>query len=453
MKQHGLIILASVSLSACTSLPGSVTERDAARTLSAPAEFRAGQTQDSQIINGLFDVFQDETLAALVEQALNQNLDIQFAAKQIEEAGFNAGAAWGGILPQLSGNFATSREQGIEGKPTGTYAPSLDASWEVDIWGRRRSQKASLDATTQAEIENYQAARDSIAAQVIQGWFDVVTTEKQVMLARSRLANLQKSAEHSLRNYGAGLGPLDDLDAVNRDIAQAGATLAANTNNRNTAVRTLQILMGQYPGGDMVLNYTLPALIAPPAAGVPADLLTGRPDLRRAWQEVIAADKSVEAAHGEMFPSLFLTGSLGTQSGAFSDLMSAATIWSLAGNLALPLFNADRLENNMNAAQSRAEQAWINYLQTALTAFGEVEQTLNREALLADQERRQQKAVVHAESTARTFEERYKNGLVGILEYLAAQNTVFDMQSRLLDVRNERLKNRVALALALGKGV
>lgn len=453
MKQYGLIIFASVSLSACASLPESVTERDVARALFAPAEFQAGQTQDSQIINGLFDVFQDEILTALVKQALIQNLDIQLAAKQLEEAGFNAGAAWGGILPQLSGNFTTSREQGVEGNPTGTYAPSLDVSWEVNIWGGERSQKASLDATVQAEIENYQAARDSLAAQVMQGWFDAVTAEKQVMLAQSRLANLQKSAETGRRNYEAGLGPLNDLDAFNRDIAQTRATLAVRANNRNTAVRTLQILTGQYPDGDVTLDYPLPALIAPPAAGVPANLLTGRPDMRRAWQEVIAADKLVEVAHGEMFPSLSLTGSFGTQSGAFADLMSGATIWSLAGNLALPLFNAGRLENGMNAAQSRAEQAWINYLQTALAAFGEVEQALNREALLADQERQQQKAVAHAENTARVFEDSYKNGLAGILEYLAAQNTVFDMRSRLLDVRNERLKNRVALALALGKGV
>jgi len=186
---------------------------------------------------------------------------------------------------------------------------------------------------------------------------------------------------------------------------------------------------------------------------VPADILINRPDLRSAWQEVIAADKSVKVAHKEMFPSLTLTGSLGTQSRAFSDLMSGASIWSLASNLVLPIFNAGQLESDMNAAQSRAEQAWINYLQTVLNAFKEVEQALDREALLAGQEIAQQEAVTYAENTAHIFEERYKNGLVSILEYLTAQNTVFDIKSQLLEVRNERLKNRVTLALALGKGV
>ncbi len=107
----------------------------------------------------------------------------------------------------------------------------------------------------------------------------------------------------------------------------------------------------------------------------------------------------------------------------------------------------------MYAAQSRAEQTWINYLQIVLSAFHEVEQALDREVLLASQERVQQDAVTHAQNTERIFKERYKNGLVSILEYLMAQNTVFDMRGELLRIRNARLKNRVSLALALGKGI
>lgn len=450
-----MVSLCALMLSSCASLPESVTSRDAASALSIPEQFQAEKENraESQIIDGLFDVFQDEALNTLVENALRHNLDIQYAAKQMEEAGFTADTQWGSLLPQVTGNLATNRAQGVQGKPESTYSPSLDVSWELDLWGKIRDQKASSDAAALASVENYQAARDSVAAQVMQGWFDVVTAEKQVELERSRLTNLEKSADNSRRNYAAGLGQLEDLNAVKRDIAQTKANLSANINNRNTAIRTLQVLMGQYPGGYAVFDYKLPALIAPPQAGVPADILTNRPDIRGAWQNVLAADKSVKVAHKQMFPSLTLTGSLGTQSASFSDLMSGITIWSLASNLAMPLFNAGQLENNMNAAQSRAEQAWVTYLKTVLTAFQEVEQALDREQLLAAQEEAQQKAVTHAEQTARIFEDRYKNGLVSILEYLTAQNTVFDMRGQLFEIRNQRLKNRVALALALGKGI
>ncbi len=447
------VLTLCVILSGCAYLPQSVTERDVSSALSMPEEFQAQELPGSQIIDGLLSVFDDEKLNALVEQSLRHNLNIQLAAKQLEEAGFNANAQWGNALPQVNGNLSTSRSQGAQGKAEGTYSPSLDVSWEIDIWGKLRNQRESLDATALANAENYQAINDSIAGQVMQSWFDVVTAKSLIDLEQSRLSNLQKSAQNSRWQYQSGLANLDDLSAIQRDIAQTKATLAANTDNHNTAVRSLKILMGQYPDSHIALDYTLPALVSSPTSGVPAHLLTNRPDLRSAWQNVVAADKSVTVAHKAMFPTLVLTGSLGTQSNVFSDLMSGATIWSLANNITVPIFNDKQLENNMHAAQSRAEQAWLIYLQTALIAFQEVEQTLNRETLLADQERQQQDAVLHAEETRRVFEDRYKNGLISILEYLNAQNTVFNMKSQLIQIRNERLKNRIALALALGKGV
>lgn len=266
MKQCQLIICACFVLSACASLPDSVTERDTISVLSVPAEFQVQQAQNSQIIGGLLDVFKDEQLNTLVRQSLTQNLDIQLAAKQLEGAGFNADAQWGNLLPQVTGDFASDRSKSAQGKPESILSPSLDVSWELDLWGKLRDQKNSVDAKAMAQAEAYQFARDSIAAQVMQGWFDVVTAERLVALEQSRLSNLQISAENSKQNYKAGLGQLDDLDAVNRDIAQSKATLAANIDNRNTVIRTLQVLMGQYPGAKMALEYELPALIAPPAA-------------------------------------------------------------------------------------------------------------------------------------------------------------------------------------------
>ena len=440
-------------LSSCVSLPPGVTQRDAAAALSAPQNFQVAPLKDSRIINGLMDVFADQTLEALVRQSLRHNLDIKLAMHRMAEAGFNAHTESGNSLPEVTANVAASRLQSAQSSPVSSYTPSLDVSWEIDIWGRLRARRHALNAIALSQIETYQATRDSIAAQVMQGWFDVVTTERLVKLAQSRLHNLDKSAQNSRRNYQAGLKALDDFSAVERDIAQARAAIAANINTHNMAVRALQILMGGYPDGALVLEYQLPALLAPPAAGMPATLLTERPDVRSAWQKVLFADQSVNVAHKEMFPSLTLTGSFGRQSQDFSDLLSGATIWSLAGRLSAPVFNAGRLKNNMHAAQSRAEQAWIRYLQITLRAFKEVEQALDRETLLADQEARRQEAVAHAQNTAHTFENRYKNGLVSILEYLNAQNAVFDIKVQLLNTRNQRLKNRVALALALGKGV
>ncbi len=442
-----------VALSACASLPESVTNRDAVATLSVPEGFSGERTHRSPIVGGLLELFQDATLETLVGRALAHNFDLQLAAKQLEEAGFNASAQKGEIFPNLMGGVSGDRAKAAKESPGSTFSPALDVAWEVDLWGKLSDRQASLEALTQARKENLQAVRDSIIAQVMQGWFDVVTAENQVALERARLDNFQKIAANNRRSFQAGLASLDDLTVIARDIAQTKAVYSQRLDNRNSAIRTLQVLMGSYPGGKMVGQFDLPELLPPPKAGLPASLLTKRPDLRAAWQDVVSSDHSVSVAHKDMFPTLRLTGSLGRQSSQLSDLLSGPSIWSIASSLTVPLFNASALRNRMKAAYSRAEQAWVQYLRIALRAFAEVEQALDQEALLAEQEAAQHLAVQRAENAARIFEERYRRGLVSILEYLTAENTVFDLKSRLLSIRNDRLKNRVAMALAFGKGV
>ncbi|MCG8568467.1 MAG: TolC family protein [Desulfobacterales bacterium] len=452
-KYFFLLMGLCFTLSACASLPKTVTRRDPLAELSVSKGFQDGAPMDSQVVNGLMDVFQDEGVQKLVTRAMEANLEIKLADRKLQELQYTAEAAKGDLLPKLAAYFSGDRTRDGQAASEGKYSPSVAVSWEVDIWKKLRNQKTAQDTIALAGAENYQAVRDAVAARVMQEWFDVVTAQKTMELTRSRLKNLEKSADNIRRRYRTGLSFLEDLVVVKRDIAQARAALIDNEMVRNTARRRLQVLMGQPPEGIPGVAYTLPRLLLPPAPGTPASLLVSRPDLRRAWQTVKAEDARVKVAHARIFPSLTLTGALGRQTRSFSDFMQGITIWSIAGQLAFPIFNADQLENRMMAAQSKAEQAWIRYLQTALTAFQEVAQALDGEKILADQERQQQEAVFQARRTARIFESRYKTGLVGILEYLAPQNTVFNMEKELLKIRNARLKNRVALALALGKGV
>ena len=446
------------ALNACAALPESVTVRDAASGLAVPERFAAAlpDAQDegsSAIVDGLLALFDDASLNALVERALRRNLDIAVAARRMEEAGYQADAGRGAMVPGVDGSVSASRARGVDGDIAATYSPSLDVSWEPDIWGRLRDRKGALDETLAARVEDLQAARDSIAAQVMQAWFDAVTAERQVLLEEARLANLEMSAANSRLLFQAGLAVLEDVTVVERDIAQTRATLAERRRLRNAHARTVQTLLGEYPSGVLTEEAFLPPLVARPRPGIPASVLTNRPDIRAAWRNVLAADSSVRVAHKEQFPSFSLTASLGQQGSSLAGLFSGATIWSMATSLAVPVFNADKLKSNVFAAQSRAEQAWLDYQIVALRAFREVEQALDQEALLAEREDRQQVAVDRAEETARIFESRYRQGLVSVLEFLAAQNTVFDLESQLLDIRNQRLKNRVALALALGIGV
>lgn len=187
MKCRLPVILLMLLVSGCAALPDSVLGSDATSELAVPAVHSTDTPRQSQAISGLLDVFQDPVLDDLVGHALDENLDIRFAAQQLEEARFTADAQLGDLLPSLSGGLSASRGRDDPGDATETYSPTLDVSWEVDLWGQLRASRGSLQAETIAQMETLSALRDSIAAQVMQSWFDVVLAHQHEALKQARL--------------------------------------------------------------------------------------------------------------------------------------------------------------------------------------------------------------------------------------------------------------------------
>jgi len=453
MKKLLSITITSLSLISCASLPPSVTERDALPAIHTRTTWQAAQQAPSSIVDGLRDVFNDPSLDILIERILTNNLDIQRAYHQMQEAGFAERGQRGDLFPSLSTSLGSTRSDTAGQSITESYSAGLDVTWEVDVWGKIRSQQDSLSATTQARIEGYRAIQDSLAAQGIQVWFDVVSNHQQVSLSRLRLENLDTRKADTSRRYQAGLADYEDLAAIEREIAITQANLQTQIDSLNQSIRQLKVLSGEYPSLALDRQYALPTLLDAPKADLPANIITERPDLRSAWQEVLATDASVKVAHKELYPSLTLSGALTQQSTSLSDLFDGSALWSAAGNAVMPLFNAGKLKNAMLEQQSRAEQAWLDYLIAVQEAFSEVEQTLDRENIYQQRETDLSKALGFAERTEKIAASRYQKGLITILEFLDAQNTRFTVQSDLITARNDRLKNRVSLALALGKGV
>ncbi|MBO9451299.1 TolC family protein [Tropicibacter sp. R16_0] len=427
-------------------------DRNAMSELSPPAQFVAAQPSGDELAGGLLALFDDAQLTALVERALSNNHDVRLAAQQMELAGYNATISGAALTPHLTGGLNSSRAGG-SGPTSGTTRPSLDVSWEVDLWGQLRDSRSAARSDALAEAERFKAVRASIAAQVMQGWFEYARSAQAMALEKQRLAGLKQREEFVRRNYRAGVGSLEDLSAIRRDVALSQDVLLANQGTRNDAARSLDLLLGAYPDAVLSGAPRLPRLKSTPHAGIPADILTNRPDLKSAWAQVGAADRRISVAQKDLLPKISLTGSLGSTTPDFSDLLSSATIWTFAGNLTAPIFDGNRRRTEILASRNRADQAWITYLQTALVAFSEVERALDQEQMLRRREAELRQAVTHAQTTSKLFESRYQAGLVSILELLNAQNAVFDIRSQVLSVRAARLSNRVALALALGKEV
>jgi len=444
---------ASLLLGGCSLWPTAQAERDALAELQAQTQWQTTLPTANPDNTGLLALFEQPELHTLIQQALDNNLDLQLAAKRIEEANYNANISTANLWPKLNGSLGRTRSRSAGDLHNTLFNGNLDVSWELDIWGRLLNQRSAAKATAKARLADFTRARDSLAAQTMQGWFNVLTAQQQVEIEQQRLTSLESIQDIIRDRYVTGLGSINDLDAAQRNSAQSKANLAQLQENLKTSKRQLQVLLNQYPNAQLLASAQLPPLQSAPAAGLPADILTQRPDLQAAWQQVLAADANAKASFKDMFPGLRLTGNLGKQSPEFSELMQQPSVWNLAGNLAAPIFNAGQLRNQYKASFSRAEQAYLNYLKVTLTAFQEVESALSQENSLAVREQALAEAVFYARRTYENASEDYGNGVINVLDLINTQLALFNTESQLLNIKNARLQNRVTLALALGQGI
>jgi outer membrane protein TolC len=234
-------------------------------------------------------------------------------------------------------------------------------------------------------------------------------------------------------------------------VENARAEINARLNARDQAARQLSVLTGSYPdAGKSVSQW--PSMKNAVAAGIPSTLLELRPDIFAAYMRIVAADLDTQVAHRDLFPQFALTASGGQQSSTLRDLANSDfTVWLIAANLSAPLIDGGRRRAELGAANARAKQALANYRSTVLNAFREVENALGSELYL----RKQVEATASALEAARSAEDQtlrnYETGLVEILTVLDAKRRRFSAEESLINLRNLRYQNRVALALALGK--
>ncbi len=319
------------------------------------------------------------------------------------------------------------------------------------MWGKIRAGVSAAEANRDAAAGDYEAAKQSIAAQTAQAYFDLVAATQLRDLAARQLESFQSTLDLVNRRFELGTADLGELDLAKTDVENAKALINQRKNSRDQSARRLAALTGAYPDASLGAE-SWPSLRRNVKAGIPSTLLMRRPDIFSAYQLILAADSNVKVAHADLFPSFGLTASGGQQSGELKDLADTDfTVWSIGANLAAPILDGGRRRAELGAANARAKQALATYRSTVLNAFREVENGLGSELYL----KKQEDATASALSSAKSAEERslrnYESGLVEILTVLDATRRRFSAEENLINLRNLRFQNRVALALALGK--
>jgi len=413
--------------------------------------------------------FNEPALTTLIDEALANNLDLQVAMARIDAARAQVTLARGALYPTLDVGVNAGRARVSRVGPTpipsgfpatgDDYRIGLNASYELDLWGKYRAASRAAQNDVLASEYARETVRTVVAAEVAQAYFGLQAADAQLRLLRDTLTLRDETVRLQTDRQQAGV--IGDYD-----LAQAKAERAAVTSDIAITERAiaqnesaLAVLTGRSPRDvftPVVARSATPAaLLEVPnvAAGLPSDMLERRPDIRQVEKSLAAASLRIDRARADYFPSVSLTGALGTESTALSSLFSGpAFFWSLGAGLLQPLLNLNTIDANVQAANARREELVANYRQTVQSAFKDVHDALaanrtTREALAAQAERSQNLQQAYDLSDI-----RYRAGYSPYLEVLDAQRQLLQAQTlQILAARDVRFA-LVDLAKALGGG-
>ncbi len=401
--------------------------------------------------------FGDDTLNGLIEEAFESNIGLD-AAKASATAAEAAARISGSLKsPNLLLGFNPAKQQSrfsflnFQKIETDTHSLSLASQWEVDLWGRLRASHAAGLAEFEAAEADVEALKLSISGQVAKAWFNLLESQSQYELAVDSAHSLEDKVMSLERRYDRGLATSLDLRLTRAQAASSKAVSQQRKTQLGNAKRALETLLGRYPSGKQSSEYLLPDMSESIPEGLSSDLVSRRPDLYAAERRLAASLSIQEAANRNWLPSLALTGSAGTTSSELSDLLNSDfSVWSIAGNFGSTLFAAGRQKAERDQAEAIVEGQFANFRLVAQAAFQEVENALSSEENLA---KLTKETAIAAEENRKAEElawEQYQRGLIDITALLDAQRRADESASQLVNVKNQRLQNRINLHLALG---
>lgn len=461
---------APIALGGCGEMPAMNFESPALWS-SLPASEEAVQPYPNA---GWVEDFGDAQLTEAVKIALAHNYDLKQAEMNIAIAKGHLKKAKAELFPVLNlsgfarrsgsldssdggGGFNFSGGSGVSnnnfsgGGGSTSYDVTLDASWEADVWGRVRAGKKAALYEYYAAENDYEAARQSLAAQTARAYLLAVETDKQLALAHRFEKNLQETLDVTQAFYDEGLISLQDVHLVKADLARARESIRNAESAHLSALRGLEVLMGRYPAAKAAHGTAFPALPDPVPAGLPAELLERRPDLIAAERRVNAAFERKKQAVTAKLPKLSLSGTFGGSSEELRNLTDPANVlWSLAGNLLFPIFNAGSLQADVEIRTAEQEAAGAAYNQAALQAFSDVETALSNEQLFRERAKDLDEAYENAQKAEAIANANFKAGEADLLDLLQIKRSTIAVEIDRIRAQRELLEQRVNLHLSLG---
>lgn len=422
----------------------------------------------SQIPRGAWwRIFGDGKLDELELLALTNNQSIAAAAANMEESRYLVSAAQSGFYPQITaggtpnGDFTrqrTSENAPIQGGAAGfthtydTFTAPLYLGWEADLWGRIRRLSEAARQNYLASADDLESAKLTLTAQVASDYFTVRTLDDRFTLITNTIETYKRSLELTEnRRHGGIVSDLDVAQAATQ-LHTAEAELPNIRLSRAQFQHALAILCGRSPIDFVIEPVGSNAVVVPfVPASLPSELLEHRPDVASAERRMAAANANVGVAEAAFFPAVRLDGLAGFQSvSASSWLLWPSRFWSVGPSVELPVFTGGLNRANLKASRAAYDSTVANYRQTVLTAFGDVEDQLAAQRLLADEWDTENAALASSRHALEIALNRYKSGLTTYLDVATAQTDTLTHEDAVTEIQGARLVATVNLIKSLG---
>ncbi len=406
-----------------------------------------------------WELFKDKELVGLIEHALKENKDLGAAMAKIDEARAMLGIAKADRFPNI-GLGAGAKRIGTSAR-TFSYMPEYNdfdlggnMSFELDLWGRvRRATEAQREMLMSSEYA-YRALRLSLIAAVADTYFALIDLDNRVRIAEETVKNRKDATELIRSRFQGGVVPELDVNQAEIEEADTRVSLASLRRQQKITRNALSVLVGDYPYEikradrfeDMLTVRELPV-------GVPADLLSRRPDVMSAEANVHAQTALIGVAKAGQLPTISLTGLLGLEANKTEKLLNRhANTWNIASNLAMPVLDFGKSAYQVDAAEARAQQALKDYEKTVQTAVQEVDDAIVSIAEYKEEFTAWKAQLAAAKNASRLSHARYDDGVSTYLEVLDIERSLFQAQLGSSTTARAYLSSIVQLYKALGGG-
>jgi multidrug efflux system outer membrane protein len=449
------IVAVSFVYSSCVVGPQYATPKQ-----DLPKDFGNGLQADSSSLVKWFELFQDTTLQGIIKTTLANNKDLATAAARVDEARFQLDVVRVNTLPSFGYQVETGggRAENNALQVGGGFNKGVNKvfgvlNWELDLWGRlkRATEAARAQLLAQQGVTN--SLKVSLVAEVANAYFLLCDLDNRLLIAQRTLAARKESSRIINDRFEKGyVAELDKLQAVQQEAF--AAALIPNIKRQIIQVENaLNVLMARMPQsitrGQQLFSQTLTPVIP---VGLPSQLLERRPDIVAAEQSLKAQFQRIGIAKTAMFPTLSLTGILGFASPQLSSLMNGGFVANGFAGVTGPIFQFNQNKNRVLVEQKRTEQAQLQYEQTVIKAFAEVNNALVQSSTFAEEFARKKEQADAASKAYGLSKARYEYGYTSYLEVLIQENSLFDAELEVSALYQQRLNAMVALYRSLGGG-